>query len=165
MSNKETKNRFTTILIFLLSVLLFVLLLCFFTNLLKELKIGEWVYLSLVLASFLVAFVVFFGRNIKEINFKEMKVSFEETKKINKEIRQIYYGLINIMAQLNSSAGGSVDIKRVNDIINETSILIGLTPSERNEMLKRPRALAKMMEGKTLNSEEQKEVEKSFEDE
>ena len=165
MNTKEIKNWMAIIFRFFLPFFLFISLLYLFTNLLEESRIGEWAYVALVSISSLIGFIIFFNNDIKEVDFRNMKLILSEAKKTKQKIDKTVFALVKLIASLSSFSMGSWrNKKRLNDGIEKVLKDMGIESSKINEILEGPRAVEKMMKSDvdSLTSREKKKVEEEL---
>ena len=142
-----------------------IILLIFFTSLfLFNSRISDISYLGLVTLSFFVGFVIYFRKDIGEIDIKNMRLIFQKTQKVKEEINKVALNLAKIIAQLNTHSSGSwLNRKKLNNQIDDLLTSLSVSSSEKQKILDLPRIVEKMMKDKSsLTSSEKKKMDEMF---
>ncbi|MBI5151331.1 MAG: hypothetical protein HZA34_02025 [Candidatus Pacebacteria bacterium] len=140
-------------------------LLGFFTLLfLLSNRIGELSYLALVTLSLFIGLVIYFRKNLSEVDLKNMKLIFQKTQRVKKEVDQVALHLAKIIANLSAYSSGSwLNRKGLNDQIEGLLSALSVGNLEKRQILDLPRTVEKMMKGKdTLTPAEKKKIDDMF---
>ena len=149
----------------LITVIIPISLIAFFTLLfLHTSRISDSVYFGLIGLSIFTGFVIYFRKNISEIDLKNMKLIFQKTQKVKKEIDEVALYLAKIIANLSAYSSGSwLNRKRLNDQIDQLLTTLFVPSAEKKEILDLPRVVEKSMKNKEkLTPEEQQKLKDMF---
>lgn len=137
----------------------------FFTYLLLGHYIGGVSYASLVFGSFLVGFIIHFSQEIREIDFKNLKLILREAKQVKEQIQEMGLSVVKLISTHSTYTSGSWKQKKsLNDQLEKTLHSLVASNKQVKNIMYPPRIMEKMMRyGKTkLNKKEQKVVEELF---
>ncbi|MBI4097856.1 MAG: hypothetical protein HY426_02345 [Candidatus Levybacteria bacterium] len=144
----------------LLSIVIPIVLIIFFTFLLNQQLTSDTVFLALVSLSLLIGCIIYFHDAIESLNLRELKITLREVKEVKYSIETIAESIVDVVGTLSVySSGSSIARKKLNTKLADLLDLIN--SSKKNEIMRDPILIQKFMGAEGKKQEElRREIEK-----